>query len=55
VGCCDSSVGRHATRHFLAVGHPIVRSYEPDEGWYWCYVDQTLFELAGAPPPSVAP
>jgi Zn-finger in ubiquitin-hydrolases and other protein len=49
VGCCDSSPGKHATAHFRMVGHPIVRSYEPGESWYWCYVDQVLFELEGAP------
>ena len=40
VGCCDSSPGRHASRHFAAVDHPIVRSFEPGENWRWCYVDE---------------
>lgn len=39
VGCCDSSHGRHATRHFWATEHPVVRSLEEGEGWRWCYVD----------------
>ena len=39
VGCCDSSRRRHATAHFFATGHPIVRSLEPGETWRWCYVD----------------
>jgi hypothetical protein len=30
--------------------HPIIRSYEPGEDWYWCYVDEVAFELQGAPP-----
>jgi ubiquitin-hydrolase Zn-finger-containing protein len=55
VGCCDSSPGRHATRHFISTSHPIVRSYEPGEGWYWCYVDQLVFELADAAPAPVHP
>lgn len=42
VGCCDSSPGHHATRHFLATGHPIVQSLEPGEEWLWCYVDELL-------------
>ncbi|MDP9073428.1 MAG: UBP-type zinc finger domain-containing protein [Actinomycetota bacterium] len=50
VGCCDSSPGRHATKHFMATTHPIVRSYEPGEDWFWCYQDEVLFELEGAPP-----
>ena len=40
VGCCDSSRNRHATKHFKAVGHPIVQSLEPGESWRWCYADQ---------------
>jgi CPA2 family monovalent cation:H+ antiporter-2 len=45
VGCCDSSVNKHATRHFHTTGHPIIKSFEPGEDWYWCYVDQLMFEL----------
>jgi hypothetical protein len=33
---------KHATKHFLAVGHPIIRSFEPGESWRWCYVDEVL-------------
>ena len=50
VGCCDSSPGRHATGHARSDSHPIVRSYEPGEDWYWCYVDEVAFDLEGAPP-----
>lgn len=39
VGCCDSSPNRHATKHFQATGHPVVRSFEPGEDWSWCYAD----------------
>ena len=42
VGCCDSSVGRHATGHFKEATHPVMRSIEPGEAWRWCYVDQQL-------------
>jgi uncharacterized UBP type Zn finger protein len=44
VGCCDSSKNRHATKHFHATNHPIVRSIEPGESWRWCYVDELLME-----------
>jgi hypothetical protein len=50
VGCCDSSPSRHATAHFHQTGHPVIRSYEPGEDWYWCYVDESVFELADKPP-----
>lgn len=40
VGCCDSSKNKHATRHFHATAHPLIRSIEPGEDWLWCYVDE---------------
>jgi hypothetical protein len=45
VGCCDSSPNRHASKHAAAALHPIVRSVEPGERWYWCYVDEIAFEM----------
>jgi len=42
VGCCDSSVMKHATRHFHETEHPVMRSIEPGEAWRWCYVDDLL-------------
>ncbi|MGD0881277.1 MAG: UBP-type zinc finger domain-containing protein [Acidimicrobiales bacterium] len=51
IGCCDSSPGRHATGHWNAQPHhPLIRSFEPDEDWWWCYVDQAAFDVDGAPP-----
>ena len=45
VGCCDSSKNKHATKHFLATGHVVMRSVEPGENWGWCYVDEAMVEL----------
>ena len=42
VGCCDSSVRKHATAHFHSTTHPVMRSIEPGEAWRWCYVDDLL-------------
>lgn len=42
VGCCDSSVGRHATKHFQQTGHPVMRSFEAGETWRWCYLHERL-------------
>ena len=39
VGCCDSSIHKHATKHFHATGHTFMASLETGEGWAWCYVD----------------
>ncbi len=44
VGCCDSSPNRHATKHFRATSHPVIKSFEPGEGWGYCYVDDLFVE-----------
>ena len=41
IGCCDSSVMRHATGHFRETTHPVIQSAEPLEDWRWCYVHHT--------------
>jgi uncharacterized UBP type Zn finger protein len=40
VGCCDSSPGQHATKHFHRSGHPVMASLEVGERWAWCFVDE---------------
>jgi uncharacterized UBP type Zn finger protein len=54
VGCCDQSPNRHATKHYGATGHPLIRSIEPGEDWAWCYIDEVPMEvaqvIAGRPP-----
>ncbi|HEY3556718.1 MAG TPA: Na+/H+ antiporter [Kribbella sp.] len=42
VGCCDSSVMKHASKHHDQTGHPVMRSFEPGETWRWCFVDEKL-------------
>jgi len=42
VGCCDSSVMKHASRHYVETHHPVMRSFEPGENWRWCFVDEKL-------------
>jgi len=44
VGCCDESPNRHASGHFRATGHLVIRSFEPDEAWLWCFVDEIGFD-----------
>ncbi len=44
VGCCDSSPNRHATKHFHATRHPVIRSFQPGERWFWCYLDEVVWE-----------
>ncbi|HYI51683.1 MAG TPA: UBP-type zinc finger domain-containing protein [Microbacterium sp.] len=53
VGCCDDSLETHATKHFEATGHPVVRSYEPGEDWFWDYLTHDFsFGPRLAPPTS---
>lgn len=42
VGCCDDSKNKHATKHFHATGHPIMKSLKPGDDWMWCYVDEVM-------------
>jgi hypothetical protein len=52
IGCCDSSPGQHASAHAEATGHPVVRSFEPGEDWFWNY-PESRYEEGG--PSLVAP
>jgi CPA1 family monovalent cation:H+ antiporter len=42
MACCDSSPRQHASKHFEATGHPVMRSAEAGEDWRWCFVDNRL-------------
>jgi uncharacterized UBP type Zn finger protein len=44
VGCCDNSPNRHATKHYNATQHPIMKSVEPGEEWGYCYPDDQFYE-----------
>ena len=56
VGCCAESPNRHATAHWqVNADHPLIRSFEPDEDWYWCYPDELSFELEGGAPSKAHP
>ncbi|MBF9066832.1 UBP-type zinc finger domain-containing protein [Streptacidiphilus fuscans] len=51
IGCCDDSPGKHATAHAQDTGHPIVRSFEPGESWFWDYVASEFYDSG----PELAP
>ncbi len=40
VGCCDSSLRSSERGTRKENGHPIIRSYEPGEAWFWDYRTQ---------------
>jgi CPA1 family monovalent cation:H+ antiporter len=46
VGCCDSSPGKHATKHFHEAQHPVMRSVMPEDTWTWCYIHEVLGNLS---------
>lgn len=44
IGCCDSSPSQHASAHAAASGHPVIRTYEPGENWFWNYRTESYVE-----------
>jgi CPA1 family monovalent cation:H+ antiporter len=46
VGCCDSSPGKHATKHFQETQHPVMRSVIPGDTWTWCYLHEAMGNLS---------
>lgn len=52
IGCCDSSPGQHASAHAAATGHPLIRSFEPGETWFWSYAEDRMY---GSGPELAAP
>jgi Zn-finger in ubiquitin-hydrolases and other protein len=44
IGCCDTSPSQHATKHATETGHPVIRSYEPGEDWFWSYPGEDFYE-----------
>jgi ubiquitin-hydrolase Zn-finger-containing protein len=43
IGCCDSSPSQHASAHAAASGHPLIRSFEPGESWFWSYAENRMY------------
>lgn len=55
IGCCDDSFSRHATKHRQQTGHPIIRSFEPGEDWFWNYDANDYYEGPELAPPECRP
>ena len=55
IGCCDSSPGRHASKHAAHAGHPVIASFEPGETWFYDYRTQSMTEGAALEPPHAHP
>lgn len=48
IGCCDTSPSQHATAHSNQTGHPVIRSFEPGETWFFSYPDKGFYETGPA-------
>jgi Zn-finger in ubiquitin-hydrolases and other protein len=55
IGCCDSSPSQHASAHSTASGHPLIRSFEPGEDWYWSYPAAEFYDGPELAPPAHHP
>jgi Zn-finger in ubiquitin-hydrolases and other protein len=55
IGCCDNSLGKHATAHAHSSGHPVIRSFEPGEDWFWNYRTNDYTEGPRLAPPEHHP
>ena len=55
IGCCDDSPMRHAAAHWRQSGHPIIRSYEPGEDWFWDYQANEYYDGPRLAPPESRP
>jgi hypothetical protein len=51
IGCCDNSPSQHATKHAGAEEHPVIRSFEPGEAWFYDYRTDEMQESG----PALAP
>jgi hypothetical protein len=40
----DKSKNKHASRHFYTTEQPLVPSFQSDEDWIWCFVDEVVME-----------
>lgn len=55
IGCCDQSPSQHATKHSSETGHPIIRSFEPGEDWFYDYRTDQFYEGPALAPPEHHP
>jgi hypothetical protein len=55
IGCCDSSPSQHASKHAASSGHPLIRSFEPGEDWFWNYATEKFYNGPALAPPEHHP
>jgi hypothetical protein len=55
IGCCDNSPGQHATAHYHTTAHPVIRSFEPGEDWFYDYRTAQFIDGPELAPPLAHP
>lgn len=55
IGCCDTSPSQHASHHARDTGHPIIRSFEPGEVWFYDFRDESMARGPELAPPTSRP
>src|SRR6204780_4980493 len=55
IGCCDTSPSQHASAHAAASGHPLIRSFEPGEDWFYSYDTKEMYDAPALAPPRTHP
>ncbi|MEI2712428.1 MAG: UBP-type zinc finger domain-containing protein [Nocardioides sp.] len=55
IGCCDTSPSQHSTKHWQETGHPIIRSFEPGEVWFYDFRTATAGRGPDLAPPLSRP
>lgn len=55
IGCCDNSPSQHASSHAQSTGHPVIRTFEPGEAWFYDYPSSTFFDGPNLAPPAHHP
>ncbi len=55
IGCCDTSPSQHATAHAKESDHPLIKSFEPGESWFWSYTDDGFYDGPALAPPEHHP
>jgi Zn-finger in ubiquitin-hydrolases and other protein len=55
IGCCDSSPSQHASAHARSKGHPVMRSFEPGEDWFYDHTTKKFLRGPRLPDPQSRP
>ena len=55
IGCCDDSPAKHSSAHWRETSHPVIRSFEPGEDWFWNFATNSYVDGPALAPPESRP